>query len=122
MRSDEQIIQSIRRDQRLRRPMGFACVVFGLIGVALVLYWTRDLRAQALSTFEQLSRAPRPTTQQVERAFDETRFTSGFALGCLCAAGLAGALPLAMHGLIWVFVRNRKDQLLLKLWDDRPPE
>lgn len=122
MPSDEQIIQNLRRDQRLRRPLGIIFTILGLIGAALVCYWTQDLRAQSLATFDEMSRAPHPTTQQVERAFDESRFTSGFALGSLCAAGLAGALPLAMHGLIWVFVRNRKDQLLLKLWDDRSSE
>jgi hypothetical protein len=122
MLSDEQIIQNIRRDQRLRRPLGFLFAILGLTGVALVGYWTHDRRAQALSTFEDLSRTPHPTTQQADRALDESRFTSGFALGSLCAAGLAGTLPLAVHGLIWVFVRSRRDLLLLKLWEQRPPE
>jgi hypothetical protein len=117
--TDEQVIHRVLQAQRYRRPLGALCVVLGLAGIALVAYWVHDLRAQSLAVLNQLSQVSQPTTQQVAQTMDEVRFNSGFTLGFLLAGGLAGACSLAASGFVWLVVRNRKDELLLKCWDGR---
>lgn len=115
--SDEQIIERVRKAERYRRPLGALCLVFGLIGIALVVYWVHDLHVQSAAIFDELAKSPQPSTQRVAQSFDAARFNTGFSLGFMAAAGLAGAAECAVFGLIWVFIRNRKDRLLLKVWD-----
>lgn len=117
--SDEQVIARVRWAQRYRRPLGVLCVVVGLTGIALVAYWVHDLQAQSTALFNELARAPQPTTQQVAQSIDQARFSSGFSLGFIAAAGFAGAVECAVFGLVWILVRNRKDRLLLQCWDSR---
>jgi len=119
MPSDEQFVRNVRQAQRCRRPLGVVLAVLGLAGVTFILCEVHSLRVRSIETLDQLSRVPHPTTQHIERTIDETRFSNGFSLGFVCAAGLAGASPLLIHGLVWAFVRSRKDQLLLKCWDER---
>lgn len=117
--SDEQIIERVRRAQRYRRPLGAACTVLGLAGVALVLFLVHGLRAQSLALLEQLGRVPEPTAQRVAQVLDHARFNSGFGIGLILAGGLSGASGLAASGLVWLLVSSRKDRLLLKCWDER---
>jgi hypothetical protein len=63
--SDEQVIERVCRAQRYRRPLGAACVILGLAGIALVFYFIHGLRAQSLEVLDQLGRLREPTTRQV---------------------------------------------------------
>lgn len=117
--TDERVIESARKAQRYRRAWGALCVVIGLIGIALVAYWVHDLQAQSLAVFNELAKATQPTTQQAAQAIDQARFSSGFSLGFIAAAGFTGAVECLALGLVWILVRNRKDRLLLQCWDAR---
>ena len=116
--SDEQVIARVRKAQRYRRPLGALCALIGLTGIELVAYWVHDLQAQSTAPFNELARAPQPTTQQVAQSVDQSRFSTGFSLGFMAAAGFAGAVECAAFGLVWILVRNRKDRLLLQCWGE----
>ncbi len=118
--TDEQIVERIRSGQRYRRPLGAVCAVLGVGGILLVLLAVRQLQTQSNAVFEELSRSPHPTTQQLAQSVDQARFGSGFEIGFMCAAGLAGASSLVASGCVWLLFTNRRDALLLKCWSRSP--
>jgi len=115
--SDELVIDRVRKEQRYRRPLGTVCVVIGLMGIGLVVYWVHDLDTQSVALFDELAKSPQPSTQHVAQSFDAVRFNTGFSLGFMAAAGLAGATECAVFGLVWITVPSSKDRLLLRVWD-----
>jgi hypothetical protein len=117
--SDDALIERVRRARRYRRPLGAICLLVGLLGMALLAYWTHNMMARWQELFDELARSPSPTTQQFERGMNESRFLTGFGLGCTAAAFWAAANVCAVAGVVCLVARNRKDDLLLKCWDDR---
>jgi hypothetical protein len=122
MPTDEQIIDRIRKARRYRRAIGVACAALGLVMLLAVIFVTHRLHAQSDVVFREIGRHPRPTTQDTDDALGEARFGNGFALGFICAGGLAAASSLIVNGGFWFFATNRRDTLLLKYWDIRPKE
>jgi len=118
--TDEQVIERVRRAQRYRRLIGIICIILGLVGIAIVAYWVHALETKSLAVFHELAEKSNPTTHDVERSIDETRFSMGFTLGFISASGFTGACGLCAAGFVYVLTSNRKDRLLLKCWDSKP--
>jgi hypothetical protein len=117
--TDEQLVERIRRAQRYRRLFGVICIILGLVGIAFCAYWINALETKSLAVFHEIADPSNPTTHEVERSLDQTRFNMGFALGFISASGFAGACGLCAAGFVYALTRNRKSKLLLDRWDSK---
>jgi len=116
--TDEEIIERIRREQRYRWPIGITCAIVGIAGLVVTFSYIQLI--VSLSHDMTSPMEPPPTTQQIARQLDQSRFYVGIALGFILAEGLTSFIGLAGVGL-WMFRNNRKDKMLLKYWDANRP-
>ncbi|GEM_PF-2927059 len=119
--TDGQVIERVRKAQRIRRPLGAFFLCAGLIGAALLGYWMHYLYAQLHTMLNELVATPHPTTQQMDKAMHETQFAVGFNFGFLAAIVWISIVQFLGLGVGWLLFRNRKDRLLLQCWDRQPP-
>jgi hypothetical protein len=118
MKSDAQIVENVRRVQSYRRPVGSLLLILGLFLVVMVLY-------ESYNQFNSIHDALQKTLSdnQPDLFIDYTDTFSQmermhlFSLGFVLACSLSTSMICIATGLA-LLVGNRKDQLLLKYWDE----
>ncbi len=116
--TDEQIIARVYKSIRSRRMIGTIFLILGIAGFAAFLYWTNDLLAKAISMLIDLNHGPPPGRQQIDDLIKMSA-NMGFTLGFFFAGGMGGCGSLAIHGLVMILFKNRKDHMLLKYWENQ---
>jgi len=120
--TEEQIIARIRHRQRLRRPVGIACILLGVAFVVVMAYIVDGFRAQALEMWVPADARTIPTTMEDLRAENLVHQNTGYVLGfAMGLATMSGGLLFGI-GVARLLPFNRKDRLLLRLWDHQHAE
>ncbi len=117
--TDDQFIERVRKAQRYRRMAGAFCVFLGIVFGALFLYYLDNTQRQGLATLDEMQAIEQPTTQQQAQFTEHTQFYMGFGLGSLMAAGMMAAGWLVILGVVYLFTKDRKNEMLLRCWDSQ---
>jgi len=118
-KSDREVVEELRREQRWRRPLGVAFIALGLLLTPLFLWkaeWTRR------KVLEIADAADRPGTQpDLCHNSALLAYTEGFVTGSSTGLGLLSGVTALVGGARLLF-GGRKARLLLQCFDDRKPQ
>jgi hypothetical protein len=116
--SDDQVVKRIESLQRWRRPVGICLLLLGLAALVWGYLVIRQMQEQSRTTFEELSRILKPTTQDALQSLAAAENSFDFTLGIIAGTGLAWGCGVACTGLCLIFP-SRRNELLLTCWKNR---
>lgn len=116
-KTDDELVEHIRRQQRWQRPTAIALMVLGSAAAIIAMCFVYSLQQKWFTTIETSRATSQPTTQQVDAIFDEFQFTAAFGMGFSVGVGLGWAILMTSTGAGMLWIQRRRDRLLLQAWD-----
>ncbi|MEX2672454.1 MAG: hypothetical protein WD294_10125 [Phycisphaeraceae bacterium] len=112
--SDEQLIERARRWLWWRRPLGIGFMLFGVVAMVASYDLYEQVNELAKVMAESEAVAEREGAEVVPLT-PVLNFQAGFIAGNAAWIGLC----MLFGGFLSAFTRDRKTEILLRLWDER---